>query len=170
MAKKLSAGILLYRRRHGEVEVFLVHPGGPYWAGKDGGAWSIPKGEYREGEDPLATAQREFHEETGSPVTGSFHPLAPLTQPSGKVISVWAVEGDLDPETVRSNTFSLEWPPRSGKKQEFPEVDRGGWFDLPTAYQKLQPGQRGFLDQLQQVLSEPGRPEREGTDCSPTDT
>lgn len=164
MGKKLSAGILLYRRGGGAVEVFLVHPGGPYWAEKDGGAWSIPKGEYREGEDPLATAQREFHEETGSRVTGSFRPLAPLTQPSGKIISAWAVEGDLDPETVRSNIFSLEWPPRSGKKQEFPEVDRGAWFDLPTAYLKLQPGQRGFLDQLREMLSEPGRPGREDID------
>lgn len=160
--KKLSAGILLYRRRNGPVEVFLVHPGGPYWAGKDGGAWSIPKGEYRKGEDPLATAQREFHEETGTRVTGSFRPLTPLTQPSGKVISAWAVEGDLDPETVRSNTFLLEWPPHSGKKQEFPEVDRGAWFDIPTAHLKLQSGQRGFLDQLRQLLNETGRPDQDG--------
>lgn len=156
MAKKLSAGILLYRRRGKSVEVFLVHPGGPYWTGKDDGAWSIPKGLYGEGEDPLATARREFYEETGSPVTGSFCPLAPLTQPSGKVITAWAVEGDLDPATVRSNTFSLEWPPHSGREQNFPEVDRGDWFDLPTASMKLTPGQRGFLDQLKQLLKEKG--------------
>lgn len=154
MAKKLSAGILLYRLSRGEVEVFLVHPGGPYWAGKDVGAWSIPKGEYDEGDDPLATAQREFCEETGSEVTGSFRALSPLTQPSGKVVSAWIVEGDLDAATVKSNTFSLEWPPHSGKTQEFPEVDRGGWFDLLTARRKLQSGQRAFLDQLQQLLKD----------------
>jgi predicted NUDIX family NTP pyrophosphohydrolase len=153
MARKRSAGILLYRKRGDRVEVFLVHPGGPFWAGKDEGAWSIPKGEYAEGDDPLATAQREFHEETGSRVTGSFHPLSPLTQPSGKVISAWAVEGDLDPATVRSNSFSLEWPPRSGQTREFPEVDRGAWFDLAAAHEKLQPGQRDFLDQLRHTLS-----------------
>ena len=156
MAKKLSAGILLYRRHGNRVEVFLVHPGGPYWAGKDDSSWSIPKGLYGEGEDALATAQREFHEETGSPVTGSFCPLAPLTQPSGKVITAWTVEGELDPTTVKSNTFSLEWPPHSGTRQDFPEVDRGDWFDFPTAYVKLLPGQRGFLDQLRRLLKEKG--------------
>lgn len=150
--KKLSAGILLYRMRGGEIEVFLVHPGGPFWARKDEGAWSIPKGEYVANDDPLATAKREFHEETGFEVGRSFHPLTPLKQPSGKVISAWAVEGDVDAADVKSNTFSLEWPPHSGKTQEFPEVDRGAWFDLPTAQAKLQPGQRGFLDQLQQLL------------------
>jgi len=157
MAKrKLSAGILLYRMSGGEVEVFLVHPGGPYWAGKDDGAWSIPKGEYGEGDDPLATARREFSEETGSQVTGRFRPLSPVTQPSGKVVSAWAVEGDLDPSTVKSNMFSLEWPPHSGKTQEFPEVDCGGWFDIATARTKLQPGQRTFLDQLLRPLKDPG--------------
>lgn len=153
--KKPSAGILLYRRQGSAVEVFLVHPGGPYWARKDDGAWSIPKGEYDEGEDPLAAARREFAEETGSHVSGSVHPLTPLTQPSGKVISAWAVEGDLDPATLKSNSFSLEWPPHSGQRQDFPEVDQGAWFDLPAARVKLQPGQRGFLDQLQQRLTEP---------------
>lgn len=156
MGKKLSAGILLYRRRGPTLEVFLVHPGGPYWASKDDGAWSIPKGEYSEREDPLATARREFAEETGFHVTGSFRPLMPLTQPSGKVVSAWAVKGDLDPATVRSNSFSLEWPPHSGKRQEFPEVDRGAWFDIPTAHMKLQPGQRGFLDQLEELLKDQG--------------
>lgn len=156
MAKKLSAGVLLYRVRRGEVEVFLVHPGGPYWARKDDGAWSIPKGEYDEGDDTFATAKREFCEETGSEVAGLFRALSPLTQPSGKVVSAWAVEGDLDAATVKSNTFSLEWPPHSGKRQEFPEVDRGEWFDMLTAQTKLQSGQRGFLDQLQQLLKDSG--------------
>jgi predicted NUDIX family NTP pyrophosphohydrolase len=156
VGKKLSAGILLYRRLRPEVEVFLVHPGGPYWARKDDGAWSIPKGEYGEGEDPLAAARREFAEETGSHVTGSFRPLVPLTQSSGKVVSAWAMEGDLDHTAVRSNSFSLEWPPRSGKRQEFPEVGRGAWFDIPTAHAKLQPGQRGFLEQLQALLKDQG--------------
>ncbi|MDH4079681.1 MAG: NUDIX domain-containing protein [Nitrospira sp.] len=154
MGKKLSAGILLYRRSGQRLEVFLVHPGGPYWARKDHGAWSIPKGEHGEGEDALVAAKREFAEETSSQVTGSFHPLASLTQPSGKVVSAWAVEGDLDPATVRSNSFSLEWPPRSGRRQEFPEVDRGAWFDIPAAYVKLQAGQSGFLDRLQALLKE----------------
>ena len=155
MVKKLSAGILLYRMHRGDLQVFLVHPGGPFWAKKDDGAWSIPKGVYQESEDPLAAAKREFSEETGSEVIGSFRALSPLKQPSGKVVSVWAVEGDLDVAGVKSNTFSMEWPPRSGMMQEFPEVDRGAWLDLPTARTKLQPGQRGFLDQLQQLLKEP---------------
>lgn len=155
MGYKLSAGVLLYRLRSGEPQVFLVHPGGPFWEKKDEGVWSIPKGVYEEGDDPLTTAKREFQEETGSEVSGEFRALTPLTQPSGKVVSAWAMEGDLDATTVKSNTFSLEWPPHSGTMQEFPEVDRGGWFDLPTARMKLQSGQRGFLDQLQQLLNLP---------------
>lgn len=151
MAKKLSAGILLYRKRVSGIEVFLVHPGGPFWAKKDEGAWSIPKGEYTEGEDPLAVAKREFHEETNSEVRGHCIALAPLKQPSGKVIAAWAVEGEIDPASLRSNTFSMEWPPKSGKLQEFPEVDRSMWCDLSTARKKLLPGQRAFLDQLQQL-------------------
>lgn len=147
---KLSAGILLYRLHHDEIEVFLVHPGGPFWANKDAGAWSIPKGEYEAGEEPLAAAQREFQEETGFTVGGTFHPLTALKQSSGKVISVWAVEGDVDAAALTSNTFTLEWPPKSGRTREFPEVDRGGWFDLSTARAKVQAGQRGFLDQLEQ--------------------
>jgi len=135
------------------VEVFLVHPGGPFWSRKDDGAWSIPKGEYGDGEDPLATAKREFQEETGFQVTGSCFPLSPLKQPSGKIVSAWIVEGNLDASNLQSNTFSLEWPPRSGQLQVFPEVDRGAWFDLLTARKKLLPGQRGFLDQLQQRLT-----------------
>jgi len=153
MAKKLSAGILLYRKRDGEIEVFLVHPGGPFWAKKDDGAWSIPKGEYVEGEDPLTVAKREFQEETGCQVSGDGLALAPLKQPSGKVIAAWAVEGEIDPGLIHSNTFSIEWPPRSGKLEEFPEVDRGMWCDLATAHRKLLVGQRPFLDQLQQLLN-----------------
>lgn len=153
MAKKLSAGILLYRRRQEGLQVFLVHPGGPFWAKKDEGAWSIPKGMYQETEDALAAAKREFHEETGSEVNGPFRALSPLKQPSGKVLSVWAAEGDLDETRLNSNSFFLEWPPRSGRMQEFPEVDRGAWFDLLAARTKLQQGQRGFLDQLEQLLS-----------------
>jgi predicted NUDIX family NTP pyrophosphohydrolase len=152
MAKKISAGILLYRLRDHVVEVFLVHPGGPYWASKDDGAWSIPKGEADEGADLLTTAHTEFHEETGSRLDGLPVALTPLRQPGGKLVHAWAVRGDLDAASIRSNTFAIEWPPRSGKTREFPEVDRGGWFDLATARQKLVPGQRGFLDQLQDHL------------------
>ncbi len=155
MAKKLSAGILLYRVRDGMIEVFLVHPGGPFWARKDDGAWSIPKGEYAEGDDALAAARREFREETGFEVTGSFLPLMPLKQPSGKIVSAWAVTGDLDAASLKSNTFVMEWPPRSGRNQEFPEADRGMWCDLAVARTKLQPGQRGFLDQLQGLIKVP---------------
>jgi len=148
MTKRFSAGIVLYRRSGRELEVFLVHPGGPFWAKKDAGAWSIPKGEYGEGEDPEAAARREFAEETGCEVRGPLQPLTPLKQPSGKLISAWAMEGDFDPATLTSNTFPLEWPPRSGNIQQFPEVDRGAWFDIPTAREKILIGQRPFLEQL----------------------
>ena len=148
MAKKVSAGILLYRFRDHAVEVFLVHPGGPYWARKDDGAWSIPKGEVTEGSDLLATACKEFHEETGSPLEGEAVPLMPLKQPGGKLVHAWAVRGDIDAASIRSNTFAIEWPPRSGQRREFPEVDRARWFDVPTARRKLLGGQCGFLDQL----------------------
>lgn len=153
MAKKRSAGILLYRLRGGAIEVFLVHPGGPFWAKKDDAAWSIPKGEYVESEDPLSVAKREFREETGFEITGTFRALTPLKQPGGKVISAWAVEGDIDAAAITSNTFSLEWPPKSGRTNEFPEVDRAGWFDLPAAARKILPGQRPFLDQLRQSVN-----------------
>lgn len=145
--KKTSAGILLYRHRD-ELEVFLVHPGGPFWAKKDLGAWSLPKGEVEEGEDPLAAALREFGEETGFAVDGELRPLRPLRQSSGKTILAWAVEGDCDPAKLRSGLFSMEWPPRSGKRQEFPEVDRGAWFTLPEARRRIVPGQAPFLDEL----------------------
>jgi predicted NUDIX family NTP pyrophosphohydrolase len=152
MNTKTSAGILLYRIRSGILEVFLVHPGGPFWKKKDLGAWSIPKGEFEEGLDALTTARREFHEETGSEVSGDFVPLTALKQPSGKIVHAWAVRGDIDPASIRSNTFAMEWPPRSGKQQSFPEVDRGEWFTITAAREKILPGQRGFLDQLQDRL------------------
>jgi predicted NUDIX family NTP pyrophosphohydrolase len=154
VAEKISAGILLYRVRDHTVEVFLAHPGGPYWARKDDGAWSIPKGEVAEGADLLATAYTEFHEETGSPLEGEPEPLTPLKQPSGKLVHAWAVRGDIDAASIRSNTFAIEWPPGSGKWQDFPEVDRAAWFELAAARQKLLAGQCGFLDQLQDYLDE----------------
>lgn len=148
MPRKNSAGILLYRRRGGDLEVFLVHPGGPFWAKKDLGAWSLPKGELDEGEDPLAAAIREFTEETALPISGEFRPLAPLRQPSGKTIHAWAVEGDCNPEELRSNTFEMEWPPKSGKRQEFAEVDRAAWFSIGEARVRMIKGQVPFLDEL----------------------
>lgn len=148
MPKKTSAGILLYRRRGSDLEVFLVHPGGPFWAKKDLGAWSLPKGELEEGEEPLTAARREFTEETGFAVDGDFHPLPPQRQKSGKTILAWAVEGDCDPAALRSGTFSMEWPPRSGKQQQFPEVDRGAWFPLGEARKRINAGQAPFLDEL----------------------
>jgi predicted NUDIX family NTP pyrophosphohydrolase len=144
---KRSAGLLMYRRSGGHVEVLLVHPGGPFWMKKDAGAWSIPKGEYDEGEDAFAAATREFREETGLVAQGSFLPLAPVRQ-SGKIVQAWAFEGDCQPESLRSSTFSLEWPPRSGRRQEFPEVDRAEWFGLEEARRKIIPGQVALLDEL----------------------
>jgi predicted NUDIX family NTP pyrophosphohydrolase len=152
MAKKLSAGILLYRKRGAGLEVFLVHPGGPLWAKKDDGAWSIPKGEYLEGEDALTVARREFNEETGSELTGSGIELTPAKQASGKMIRAWAVEGDIDAASICSNSFSMEWPPKSGRMQSFPEVDRALWCDLPTARKKLLAGQRIMLEELERRI------------------
>ena len=150
---KISAGLLMYRVRSGVLQVFLVHPGGPFWARKDIGAWSIPKGLLDPDEDPLAAAQREFEEETGFKVSGCFIPLAPVKLKSGKVIQAWAVEGDCDPTVIRSNTFAIEWPPRSGRQQEFPEVDRAAWFEIEEAKKKINQGQLGLLEELQHVLS-----------------
>jgi predicted NUDIX family NTP pyrophosphohydrolase len=150
---KHSAGLLMYRYRNEVQEVFLVHPGGPFWAKKDLGAWSIPKGEYSLEEDALAAARREFTEETGFAAEGEFIPLTPLKQPSGKIISAWAFSGDCDPKAVKSNTFTLEWPPRSGQEQEFPEVDRAGWFTLEEAKVKIIKGQLGFVEELPRTLS-----------------
>lgn len=148
MPPKTSAGVLLYRRRGATLEVFLVHPGGPFWAKKDLGAWSLPKGEIAAGEDPPEAAKREFTEETGFAVEGELRPLPPLRQPGGKIIVAWAVEGDCDPAELRSNTFEMEWPPRSGKRRAFPEVDRGEWFSLDEARRRILPGQAPFLDAL----------------------
>jgi len=151
MAKKTSAGLLLYRRCP-ELEVFLVHPGGPFWTRKDAGAWSIPKGEIEDGEDPLQAAKREFTEETGFTISGEVRSLDPLKQPSGKIIYAWAIEADYDPGQIRSNLFSLEWPPKSGKMQQYPEVDRAAWFNISEARNKILAGQVGFIEQLIAVL------------------
>jgi predicted NUDIX family NTP pyrophosphohydrolase len=148
-----SAGILLHRRGDAGVEVLLVHPGGPFWAKKDAGAWSIPKGEHDDAEDARACALREFEEETGSaPAPGELTDLGEVRQKSGKVVRAWALAGDLDPATVRSNSFELEWPPRSGRRQTFPEVDRAGWFGLDEAREKINPAQAAFLDRLREVV------------------
>jgi len=149
---KSSAGLLLYRIRHAAIEVLLVHPGGPYWKNKDEGAWSIPKGEFLTGEAPIVAARREFFEETGVAVEGEFYALKPLRQPGGKIVHAWAVEGDLDPATIVSNEFEIEWPPRSGRLQSFPEIDRGAWFALPVATRKIAPGQAPLLAELAQIL------------------
>ena len=151
---KKSAGLLMYRRRHGVLEVFLVHPGGPFWKKKDVGSWSIPKGEYTTEEDPLEVAKREFWEETGFRASGEFVPLTSRKQLSGKIINAWAFEGDCDASTIKSNTFSMEWPPRSGKREEFPEVDRAGWFSIPDAKEKIIKGQSGFVDELVRILKQ----------------
>ncbi len=152
MARR-SAGILLYRLRGGEPEVLIVHPGGPFWARKDAGAWSIPKGEYDDGEDPRACALREFEEETGTLLEpAELTDLGDVRLKSGKQVTAWAVEGDLDADAVVSNTFEMEWPPRSGRRQEFPEVDRAGWFGLREASEKLNPAQVAFLDRLRDGL------------------
>lgn len=145
---KRSAGVLAWRRRAGGLEIFLVHPGGPFWAKKDEGAWSIPKGEIAEGEDPLAAARREFLEETGLALDGDFRALAPVRQAGGKTVLAFAVEAELDPGAIRSNLFSMEWPPRSGRQAQFPEVDRAAWFTLEQARVKLLAGQRPLLDAL----------------------
>ena len=146
---KLSAGILLFRRGSAGLEVMLVHPGGPFWAKKDEGAWSIPKGLAEEGEDLLAAAKREFLEETGMPVDGAFLDLGAHKQASGKTIVAWACEGEFDPASLKSNTFSLEWPPRSGRMAEFPEVDRAAWYSIDEAFVKINKGQKPILAALE---------------------
>lgn len=150
---KRSAGLLMYRRTSGTLEVLLVHPGGPFWAKKDLGAWSIPKGEIGESEDALSAARREFEEETGTKAEAEFVPLQPVTQSGGKHILAWACEGNLDPLQLHSATFSMEWPPRSGQKREFPEVDRAAWYTLEEARQRINPGQAPLLDELSKLLA-----------------
>ena len=149
---KHSAGILLYRTRGDRLEVMLVHPGGPFWAGKDDGAWSIPKGLFEDKEEPLEAAKREFREETGFDVDGDLMALGEMRQPSGKIIHAWAVQGDVDVESVRSNTFTLEWPKNSGRFREFPEVDEARWFTLDCARRKILKGQAEFLERLEHCL------------------
>ena len=151
--QKQSAGILLYRITDNQLQVFLVHPGGPFFRNKDEGAWSIPKGEYVDGEEPLAAARREFEEETGQPISGKFIALQPVKQKSGKVVYAWAVEGDIDHDTIKSNLFEIEWPPKSGKKVSFPEVDRAGWFTIEAARQKIIQAQSGLIEELEGLLT-----------------
>lgn len=154
---KQSAGVLMYRWQNGQVEVLLVHPGGPFWSNKDLAAWSIPKGEFEDSEEAISAAKREFKEETGLTAEGTFLPLTPRKQSSGKIVHAWAVCGDCDPRAIKSNIFSMEWPPRSGRMEEFPEVDRAEWFDLESARKRIHKGQVGFLDELEERLAR--RPE-----------
>ncbi|MFA6249229.1 MAG: NUDIX domain-containing protein [Mucilaginibacter sp.] len=149
---KQSAGVLLYKLTDGLLHLFLVHPGGPFFRKKDDGAWSIPKGEFDDGEEPLAAAQREFEEEVGKPVSGNFIKLQPIKQKSGKVVHAWAVEGDIDHEQITSNQFEMEWPPKSGKVTSFPEIDRAGWFIIDVARQKIIPGQIALIDELETLV------------------
>jgi predicted NUDIX family NTP pyrophosphohydrolase len=150
-----SAGILLYRGKGAGLELLLVHPGGPFWAKKDLGAWSIPKGEYEEGADALAVARREFEEELGAPApAGDAIELGELVQPSRKVVTAYAIEGDFDPSGLSSNLFEMEWPPKSGRLRSFPEVDRAAWFTVEKAREKILPGQRPFIDRLLERLGQ----------------
>jgi predicted NUDIX family NTP pyrophosphohydrolase len=145
---KRSSGILMYRRATGGLELLLVHPGGPFWAKKDLGAWSIPKGEYSDGEDALAVARREFEEETGARPEGDFLPLVDIVQAGRKIVTAWALEGDFDPADLTSNRFELEWPPKSGRKASFPEVDRAQWFSPAEARRKIISAQSEFIERL----------------------
>ena len=149
---KHSAGLLLYRKLNNMMQVFLVHPGGPFWKNKDDGSWSVPKGEYEDDEDPLDAAKREFYEETGEYIDGRFIKLGPIKQKSGKIVQAWAVEGDIDPQNIKSNFFEMEWPPKSGKTQQFPEIDRGGWFSIEQALIKINPGQVGLVMELTEEI------------------
>ena len=150
---KRSAGILMYRRAVLGLELLLVHPGGPFWKKRDAGAWSIPKGEYSAGEDPLAVAVREFEEEIGARLAGEFRPLGEVVQKGGKIVAAWAVEGDLDPATIRSNMFEIEWPPKSGRRAAFPEVDRAAWFSAEEAREKILSSQRPFIARLEERIA-----------------
>ncbi|MBU6461371.1 MAG: NUDIX domain-containing protein [Bradyrhizobium sp.] len=150
-----SAGVLAFRRRQGTIEVLLIHPGGPFWRNKDIGAWSIPKGEYDSRESAEAVARREFCEEIGIELTGTIFPLAEVRQRGGKVVTAFAVEMDVDARTTHSDTFEIEWPPHSGRSKQFPEVDRAEWFDLASAYEKINAAQRSLLEQLELICTEP---------------
>ncbi len=150
--QKQSAGIVLYRFQNGLLQIFLVHPGGPFWKNKDAGAWSIPKGEFTGGETALHAAKREFKEETGIAVTGSFRELAPVKMQSGKVVYAWALEMDIDATSIKSNTFEMEWPPKSGSIKGFPEVDKAQWFSPGEAMEKINTAQASFIIQLQAML------------------
>jgi len=152
MAGRQSAGILLYRKTGHTIAVFLVHPGGPFWKNKDEGAWTIPKGEFTNEEEALAAAIREFREETGFELKGEFLPLTPIVQKGGKKVYGWALAGDIDAKALQSNTFSMEWPPKSGRQTAFPEVDRGEWFTLIQARAKINTAQLGFLEELEGLL------------------
>ena len=149
---RTSAGILVYRSRDKTIEVLLVHPGGPFWKNKDAEAWSIPKGEVKEGEDHLAAAKREFEEELGVAPRGDFFALSPIKQKSGKIVHAWAVQGDLDTSKVKSNTCLIEWPPRSGKQMEIPEIDRAEFFDIATARTRINPAQAALLEDLMRTV------------------
>ena len=154
---KRSAGLLMYRRRGGALELLLVHPGGPFWAKKDEGAWSIPKGEYDDGEAPLAVAKREFAEEVGAVPDGDFIDLGEVTQAGRKVVRAFALEGDFDVARLQSNTFEIEWPPKSGRKRSFPEVDRAEWFAPDEARRKILAGQRPFVERLLAIMEKTER-------------
>jgi predicted NUDIX family NTP pyrophosphohydrolase len=147
-----SAGILLYKIENKILKIFLVHPGGPFWAKKDDGAWSIPKGEFDDGEDPLDAAKREFEEETGIKISGAFLELKPIRQKSGKIVYAWAVEGDVDVSKIESNEFEMEWPPRSGKMKSFPEIDKTAWFDLNEAGKKIIEAQLSLIRELETIV------------------
>ena len=149
---RLSAGLLMHRIDGGAIQVLLAHPGGPYFVHKDEGVWTIPKGEPDTDEDLLVTARREFEEETGVKPSGPFSPLKPIQQKGGKIVHAWAFEGNCDPQTIRSNTFTIEWPPKSGQRREFPEIDRAEFFDLATARKKIKAGQEALIDELESLV------------------
>jgi len=155
---KISAGLLMYRIIDGEPEFLLAHPGGPFWKNKDAGVWTIPKGEFTNDEPALDAAIREFGEETGHKLKGPFQPLSPIRQKGGKRVYAWASAGDLDPATIVSNTFEIEWPRRSGKQLTFPEVDRGGWFTLESARRMINPAQIALLEELEETIPQNGHP------------
>lgn len=151
-----SAGILLYRKQNNAIEIFLVHPGGPFWVAKDIGAWSVTKGEFTDEEQPLTAAIREFKEETGALLSGDFIELTPVKQKGGKIVYAWALEGNIDADTITCNTFKMQWPPKSGQWKSFPEVDKAAWFGIEEAKQKINPSQVAFINELLLLLSKNG--------------